>query len=61
MFQTDFYILFDHIKVQSANAISGPLSYGFPRTNRVDGSDARTQSKINTPPRAVWWCDGGVS
>ncbi|MGC6247575.1 type I-F CRISPR-associated protein Csy2 [Bisgaard Taxon 45] len=38
MFQTDFYILFDHIKVQSANAISGPLSYGFPALTGFTGA-----------------------
>ncbi|MGC7590913.1 type I-F CRISPR-associated protein Csy2 [Bisgaard Taxon 46] len=30
MFPTDYYILFDRIRIQGANAISGPLSYGFP-------------------------------
>lgn len=38
MFQTDYYILFDHIKLQGANAISGPLSYGFPALTGFTGA-----------------------
>ncbi|OOF88283.1 type I-F CRISPR-associated protein Csy2 [Rodentibacter ratti] len=35
---TELYLLFKHIKIQSANAISGPLSYGFPAVNGFVGA-----------------------
>ncbi|EEX50303.1 type I-F CRISPR-associated protein Csy2 [Pasteurella dagmatis] len=47
MFQTDFYILFDHIKVQSANAISGPLSYGFPALTGFTGAMHALNRKLS--------------
>ncbi|MGC6358783.1 type I-F CRISPR-associated protein Csy2 [Bisgaard Taxon 45] len=34
----DYYILFDRIKIQGANAISGPLSYGFPALTGILGA-----------------------
>lgn len=30
MHQFDFYLLFDHVEIHAANAISSPLTYGFP-------------------------------
>ncbi|AHE63724.1 TPA: type I-F CRISPR-associated protein Csy2 [Pasteurella multocida] len=50
MFQTDFYILFDHIKVQSANAISGPLSYGFPALTGLTGAMHALNRKLTHHP-----------
>lgn len=35
---SDFYLLFKHIRIQSANAISGPLSYGFPAISGFTGA-----------------------
>ncbi len=50
MFQTDFYILFDHIKVQSANSISGPLSYGFPALTGLTGAVHALNRKLTHHP-----------
>ena len=33
MNHANHYLLFDRIQIQAANAISGPLSYGFPSLN----------------------------
>ncbi len=38
MSQAKFYLLFDCIRIQAANAISGPLSYGFPALNGFLGA-----------------------
>lgn len=38
MNDTAFYILLDQIKIADANAISGPLSYGFPSINGFLGA-----------------------
>lgn len=38
MKQEKFYLLFDRIRIQAANAISGPLSYGFPALNGFLGA-----------------------
>ena len=34
----NFYLLFDRMQIQAANAISGPLSYGFPALNGFLGA-----------------------
>ncbi|WP_233139286.1 type I-F CRISPR-associated protein Csy2 [Aggregatibacter actinomycetemcomitans] len=44
---TDFYLLFKHIKIQSANAISGPLSYGFPAVSGFVGAIHALSRKLN--------------
>ena len=38
MSQIQFYLLFDRVQIQAANAISGPLSYGFPSLNGFLGA-----------------------
>lgn len=43
----DFYLLFKHIKIQSANAISGPLSYGFPAVSGFVGAIHALSRKLN--------------
>ncbi|OOF69515.1 type I-F CRISPR-associated protein Csy2 [Rodentibacter caecimuris] len=43
----DFYLLFKHIKIQSANAISGPLSYGFPAISGFVGAIHALSRKLN--------------
>ena len=43
----DFYLLYKHIKIQSANAISGPLSYGFPAISGFVGAIHALSRKLN--------------
>ncbi|MXN88953.1 type I-F CRISPR-associated protein Csy2 [Pasteurella canis] len=47
MFSTDYYILFDRIKIQGANTISGPLSYGFPALTGVLGAIHALSRKLS--------------
>lgn len=42
-----FYILIDQIKILDANAISGPLSYGFPSINSILGASHALQRKLD--------------
>ena len=43
----DFYLVFKHIKIQAANAISGPLSYGFPAISGFVGAIHALSRKLN--------------
>ncbi|NMR59454.1 type I-F CRISPR-associated protein Csy2, partial [Pasteurella multocida] len=47
MFSTDYYILFDRIKIQGANTISGPLSYGFPALTGILGAMHALSRKLS--------------
>lgn len=49
----DFYLLFDRITVQAANAVSGPFSYGFPAIGGFVGAVHALQRRLpeNLPLR----------
>ena len=42
-----YYLLFDHIKIHNANAISSPLSYGFPAISGFLGAIHALNRKID--------------
>lgn len=46
MSDSNFYILIDQIKISDANAISGPLSYGFPAINGFLGACHALERKL---------------
>ncbi|TCP11457.1 CRISPR-associated Csy2 family protein [Bisgaardia hudsonensis] len=43
----NYYLLFDHIKVQSANAISSPITYGFPAISGFVGAIHALSRKLS--------------
>ena len=46
MHDTDFYLYIDQLQVQGANAISSPLTYGFPAVTAILGAVHALQRKI---------------
>lgn len=43
-----YYLLFDHVQIQDANAISSPLTYGFPAISGFLGAIHALNRKIET-------------
>lgn len=47
MSQNNFYLLFKSIKIQQANAISSPITYGFPAISHFIGATHRLNRTLN--------------
>ncbi len=47
MFPTNYYLLFDRIEIQAANAVSGPLTYGFPALSGFVGAIHALSRKLS--------------
>lgn len=48
MSEANFYLLFKHIKIHQANAISSPLTYGFPAINGFVGAIHNLSRKMQS-------------
>lgn len=58
MENVQFYLLFDHITISGANAVSSPLTYGFPSVTGFLGAIHALSRKIEMDPTEPIYLDG---